>query len=177
MAAKSKTYRIQKVAVELNVSFGKLIEHLNENNFDVEDKITAKISQEMYDLLQAHFSADKEAKEESLSLRRTEKVEKQNIHAQSQKKDIPKKQTEEEIILIKDTGLSTAPTESSNKTEEKQNSAEETPPIKEENKQEKELDEILEKNKLPGIKVLDKIDLNPKKKVETPEHSYFFIHL
>lgn len=169
MAAKSKTYRIQKVAVELNVSFGKLIEHLNENNFDVEDKITAKISQEMYDLLQAHFSADKEAKEESLSLRRTEKVEKQNIHAQSQKKDIPKKQTEEEIILIKDTGLSNAPTESSNKTEEKHNSAEETPPIKEENKQEKELDEILEKNKLPGIKVLDKIDLNPKKKVETPE--------
>ena len=171
MAAKSKTYRIQKVAVELNVSFGKLIEHLNENNFDVEDKITAKISQEMYDLLQAHFSADKEAKEESLSLRRTEKVEKQNIHAQSQKKDIPKKQTEEEIILIKDTGLSTAPTESSNKTEEKQNSAEETPPIKEENKQEKELDEILEKNKLPGIKVLDKIDLNPKKKVDTPENT------
>tara|TARA_A100001015_G_C15029100_1_gene732123 strand:+ start:699 stop:3404 length:2706 start_codon:yes stop_codon:yes gene_type:complete len=171
LAAKSKTYRIQKVAVELNVSFGKLIEHLNENNFDVEDKITAKISQEMYDLLQAHFSADKEAKEESLSLRRTEKVEKQNIHAQSQKKDIPKKQTEEEIILIKDTGLSTAPTESSNKTEEKQNSAEETPPIKEENKQEKELDEILEKNKLPGIKVLDKIDLNPKKKVDTPENT------
>ena len=101
MAAKSKTYRIQKVAVELNVSFGKLIEHLNENNFDVEDKITAKISQEMYDLLQAHFSADKEAKEESLSLRRTEKVEKQIFTRNPKRKISPKNKLKRKLFLSK----------------------------------------------------------------------------
>lgn len=161
MAAKSKTYRIQKVAVELNVSFGKLVEYLNENNFNVENKITAKISQEMYDLLQTHFSADKEAKEESISLRKTEKSEKQSIHAKSEQKEIQKKPTEDEIIFIKDTGLSTSsPNEKPNDFADKS-----SPDVKET----KNTSPSETKPKLQGLKIIDKIDLDKKKEAPAPQ--------
>lgn len=167
MAAKSKTYRIQKVAVELNVSFGKLVEYLNENNFNVENKITAKISQEMYDLLQTHFSADKEAKEESISLRKTEKSEKQSIHVKSEQKEIQKKSTEDEIIFIKDTGLSTSsPNEKPNDLADKS-----SPVVKET----KNISPSETKPKLQGLKIVDKIDLNKKKEapqIETEKVSH-----
>jgi len=161
LAAKSKTYRIQKVAVELNVSFGKLVEYLNENNFNVENKITAKISQEMYDLLQTHFSADKEAKEESISLRKTEKSEKQSIHAKSEQKEIQKKPTEDEIIFIKDTGLSTSsPNEKPNDFADKS-----SPDVKET----KNTSPSETKPKLQGLKIIDKIDLDKKKEAPAPQ--------
>ena len=168
MAAKSKTYRIQKVAVELNVSFGKLVEYLNENNFNVENKITAKISQEMYDLLQTHFSADKEAKEESISLRKTEKSEKQSIHVKPEQKEIQKKSTEDEIIFIKDTGLST----SSSPNEKPNDLADKSSTVVKETKNTSPSET---KPKLQGLKIVDKIDLNKKKEapqIETEKVSH-----
>ena len=52
MADNKKTYRINKVATEFNVSWKTIVEHLNEKGFEVESKITAKLDDAMYqDLL------------------------------------------------------------------------------------------------------------------------------
>lgn len=63
-----KTYRISKVATELNVSWKSLIEHLNDSGFQVDVKPTVKIGQDMYDVLEQKFRSDKQAKEESQAL-------------------------------------------------------------------------------------------------------------
>lgn len=64
-----KTYRINKVATELNVSFQTLVDKLTLKGFEVENKPTTKIDQEMYDFLHTEFKSDKAAKEESKSLK------------------------------------------------------------------------------------------------------------
>ncbi|MCZ2128641.1 MAG: translation initiation factor IF-2 [Bacteroidia bacterium] len=63
------TYRINKVATELNVSFQTLIEKLVNKGFEVDAKPSAKISAEMYDFLRSEFKSDKAAKDESKSLK------------------------------------------------------------------------------------------------------------
>ena len=42
MADNKKTYRINKVATEFNVSWKTIVEHLNQKGFEVEAKITGK---------------------------------------------------------------------------------------------------------------------------------------
>ena len=67
MAGNNK-HRISKVAAELNVSWKSLIEYLDKKGFEVDNKMTAKISQEMYEILQEEYQSDREAKEESQAL-------------------------------------------------------------------------------------------------------------
>ena len=67
--AVNKTYRINKVAVELNVGYETLIAHLNDNGFALEVKPTAKIDQDMYGLLLSEFQSEKAAKEESRAIK------------------------------------------------------------------------------------------------------------
>ncbi|MCC7299312.1 MAG: translation initiation factor IF-2 [Bacteroidia bacterium] len=62
-------YRLAKVASELNRSAKDLAEFLNTKGFDVDGKPTAKISEEMHNLLLEVFSADKAAKEEANQLK------------------------------------------------------------------------------------------------------------
>lgn len=64
-------YRLAKVASELNRSAQVLAEYLNNSGFSVEAKPTAKISQEMYDVLVEHFSADKALKQEAEKLKQS----------------------------------------------------------------------------------------------------------
>ncbi len=114
MADKTKTYRINKVATEFNVSWKTIVDHLQEKGFDVETKITAKINNEMYEDLLTFYQKDKQAKEESKQLEI-------NIRKDARTKEIvrdPKVSTpdpeyfpKEETILIKDTTLSTKPKE------------------------------------------------------------------
>jgi translation initiation factor IF-2 len=63
------TYRISKVASELNVSFTTLVDKLSDKGFSVESKPTTKITEEMYQLLLSEFKSDKAAKDESKSLK------------------------------------------------------------------------------------------------------------
>ena len=52
MVEKKKTYRVNKVATEFNVSWKTIVGHLTEKGFEVESKITAKLDESMYqDLL------------------------------------------------------------------------------------------------------------------------------
>ncbi len=151
--AGNNTYRITKVATELNVGWKILIDHLVAKGFAVEDKITAKIDQGMYDVLQKNFQSDKRAKEESQSLdiniRKKEEVRIVDRPAPPAKK---KKEDDEEVVLIKDSGF--------HKKAEPE--VIETPV---------EVPEVVsvEKPDLPGIKVVGKIELDKKPKEKEPE--------
>ncbi len=68
MVGKKKTYRVNKVATEFNVSWKTIVEHLTDKGFEVEAKITAKLDEDMYQDLLSFYQKDKQAKEESKKL-------------------------------------------------------------------------------------------------------------
>ena len=109
MAGASKIHRISKVAAELNVSWKNLIEHLIDEGFEVDNKMTAKIDAEMYSFLQNEFASDKEAKEESKALEINIRREKETLTANRKSPEAKKKEPDEDVVLIKDTGLSGKP--------------------------------------------------------------------
>ena len=48
---KEKTYRIIKIAKELNVGIATIAEFLNNNGFNIEAKPTSKLTEDMYNAL------------------------------------------------------------------------------------------------------------------------------
>jgi translation initiation factor IF-2 len=58
MAEAVKSLRIAAVAKELNVGISHLVDHLNEKGFEVENKPTTKLTEEMYQVLIKHFQQD-----------------------------------------------------------------------------------------------------------------------
>lgn len=190
MSGASKTYRISKVAAELNVSWKNLIEHLVDEGYEVDNKMTAKIDGEMYDFLQNEFASDREAKEESQALEINIRREKETLTTSNKSPEPRMKDADEDIVLIKDTGLSGKPkvesppprketpkpvekketpeTEVKKKEEEKQPEAEKT-----EKPAEKEVEKEAAPKEKPesGLKILGKIDLpgDKKKPVKEPE--------
>ena len=108
MADNKKTYRINKVATEFNVSWKTIVEHLNQKGFEVEAKITAKLDDAMYQDLHSFYKKDKQAKEESqqleINIRKDAKT--QEI-PEIKKPEPPKKEfTEESTVYIKDNSAS-----------------------------------------------------------------------
>ena len=108
MADNKKTYRINKVATEFNVSWKTIVEHLNQKGFEVEAKITAKLDDAMYQDLHSFYKKDKQAKEESkqleINIRKDAKT--QEIE-EIKKPEPPKKEfTEENTVYIKDNSAS-----------------------------------------------------------------------
>lgn len=57
--------RLIKVAKELNVGFTTLVEHLNKNGFEVENKPTVKVTEDMYNILLKDFSKSIETKKQA----------------------------------------------------------------------------------------------------------------
>lgn len=168
--AGNNTYKISKVASELNVGWKILTDLLIAKGYAVEGKITAKIDQEMYDLLQKTYQSDKRAKEESQSLEINVRK-KEDVRISDRNVVTPKrKKEEEEEILIKDSGFH-------KKAAEPTKEVVETPvakPVEEPTPTAPEPPVITaEVPELPGIKVIGKIDLGPKKtkpetEAETP---------
>ncbi|GIV34769.1 MAG: translation initiation factor IF-2 [Chitinophagales bacterium] len=139
-----KNLRLVKVASELNVGTQTIIEHLKNAGYDVEDKPTAKLTEEMYRLLINEFQKDADIKSKA------EKI----VIGTSDHKDIvlstkvppPKKENETEEVLIKTTGAQTLDIkEKKTKTKEDETDVQETPRVE-----------------LSGPKVVGKIDLKPK---------------
>ena len=110
-----KKYRIAKVAAELNVGFEALLDHLASKGHEVERKVTAKISSEMYELLLDEFRSDKDFKEKSKIHDKAKKESSQKLREET-KKTVSK--TDEKEILIKNTSLSESEKEESPKKEE-----------------------------------------------------------
>ena len=105
MADNNKTYRINKVATEFNVSWKTIVDHLADKGFDVEQKITAKLDEAMYQDLLSFYQKDKQAKEESLQLEINIRKDAKTAEIVETKKVDPPKQefTPEPTFFVKDT--------------------------------------------------------------------------
>lgn len=60
--------RIKKAATEFNISVAHLVEHLSKKGFDVDVNPNAKITDEMYAVLQRDFGQDKKIKEQAAQI-------------------------------------------------------------------------------------------------------------
>lgn len=143
MAVSKNNKRLQKIAKELNVGIDTLVDHLHENNIEVEARPNAKVSAEGYELLLKKFSSDKLVKEESEKILRFKK-EKDDIEPVQIKEEV----VEETIPEIKE-------------IKEKV--------VKEEKKEPKPIEKEVQKEK-SALKIKGKIDLDNlnKKKAKPP---------
>jgi translation initiation factor IF-2 len=158
MADKNKTYRINKVATEFNVSWKTIVEHLQEKGFDVEAKITAKIDGDMYQDLVGFYQKDKLAKEEAeqleINIRKDAKT--QEIKETKKPEPVTEEFQKVETILVKDTTLSTK-----DKSEEPVKEVEpEVKPVTEkpkeiEVKETSEVDDAKEVDEVAEVKVVE----------------------
>ncbi|WP_027002944.1 translation initiation factor IF-2 [Hugenholtzia roseola] len=84
--SEEKTYRLTKVASELNQSWQRLIEHLDKKGFAVDSSPHAKISQKEYDLLRKDFADSLKLKKEADEIKIGVIYENAPDNAQAQKK-------------------------------------------------------------------------------------------
>ncbi|MCB0685984.1 MAG: hypothetical protein KDC53_05650, partial [Saprospiraceae bacterium] len=146
--------RLVKIAKELNVGTGSLVDHLLKNGFDIENKPTAQVSDEMYEVLLKEFQNSMAVKEQADQLIIGTRPPAKEDKPESAKGGAPNTKTPLPPLV----------------TKKKQETPAPTPPkeeVKEEVK-EKEIVDLREEVK-PQIKVIGKIDLDPKKKVEEPK--------
>lgn len=100
------TIRIQKVATELNIGWQHIVEHLKKKGLTVENKPTAKITEEMYQVLLRDFQLDKATKQKAEQI--TLGVgHKDQLEIEKDKITPPKKGFQHEEILIKGSGTIT----------------------------------------------------------------------
>ncbi len=142
--------RLVKVAKELNVGTKTIVNFLVENGFSVSNKPTAKISDEMFDMLSKNFQSSVAIKE---------KANKITIGFRKNKENSPETEGLEDDTKSSD---STNVDETSNNKEKEDDSVVETTEDKKEEKEEKPAEKV--DAKLPGPKVLGKIDLDDLKK-------------
>jgi len=121
MAEVKKSVRLANVAKELNIGTGTIVEHLTNHGFDIDNKPTTKLTEEMYAVLLSDFRDEKQTKEESEkvsigTIRRG--IEKINIdYTQTAPKQKSKDQDE---VLIKNVAAFEKSTEEVDKSEEKE---------------------------------------------------------
>jgi len=171
--------RLGKAATEFNVSKEAIIESLQKKGFEVENKPTSKLTEEMYAYISGLFSSDKEAKQESKtkslkSLKKKEEIVKAD---ESTLKKKVESESEEEPEPEKEVFIKNVTNEHFVEPEVIQVPVEivvETPVVVPEPVVESV--PIIEKQEEPivetsstGIKLLGKIDLNSKSKKKSKE--------
>ena len=97
---KVKSYRIIKVAKELNVGISTIAEFLNNNGFSVENKPNVKLDQKMYDALLNEYADEKLLKERAAQVELIKNDHESVVIKEEEKakKTVTKK---EEQVLIK----------------------------------------------------------------------------
>lgn len=171
--------RLGKAATEFNVSKEAIIESLQKKGFEVENKPTSKLTEEMYAYISGLFSSDKEAKQESKtkslkSLKKKEEIVKAD---ESTLKKKVESESEEEPEPEKEVFIKNVSNEQFVEPEVIQAPVEivvETSVVVPEPVV--ETSPIVEKQEEPtvetpstGIKLLGKIDLNAKSKKKSKE--------
>jgi len=184
MADNKKTYRINKVATEFNVSWKTIVDHLNDKGFEVEGKITAKLDDAMYQELIGYYQKDKQAKEESQSLEiNIRKDAKTQEIKETKKPEPPAPEFQaESTIFIKDNNTHKAPDAQKvvpKPAEEKPETPKVGTPKVETPKAEEKI--VVEKPKAPmftpvedsgntgSLRVLGKITIDPSSKYKGPK--------
>lgn len=173
MTEASKATRLSKAAREFNVGIHTIVEYLSKNGIEIEEKPTAKLSPEAYELLLQEFQNEKAVKEESKK-KELDTSQHTSISIDDIEKDPDTDESEiEPDLIIKRTSVSDIkPKEPEAKKEKKEEKAEvkEEPiekavaePVKAEEETDKKETvakvEEPEKEESSKIKVLDKIDL------------------
>ena len=97
---KAKTYRIIRVAKELNVGIGTIAEFLNNNGFSVENKPNVKLDEKMYETLLNEYADEKLLKEKAAQVELV-KNDHESIVIHEDEKEVKAKKKKEEQILIK----------------------------------------------------------------------------
>jgi translation initiation factor IF-2 len=159
--AEEKMMRLRQVASRLNVGINTIAEHLTSRGFEVESNPNAKISEQQYQMLLKEFESSALDKKEASGLT-IGKKHADNVVINAEKQQDKRQKDEEDDLFIKNF----------DPVHEKERAAEPRKEAigREENKAEDDDDVI--RVKLPGIKVLGKIDLDAKKeKKETSEPS------
>ena len=173
MAGQNKYYRLFKVAKELNVATGMLVDHLQEKGHDVDNSPNTKLSRELYDLLLKEFASEKLMKEkaEQLAERRKEEVRSVNQRATPVVEESTEEETDSDFLSAEDlrNSLTTRP-----RRKRRVVSSSNTPPVSPppEKETEKEIEKEPEEEKpVSKLKVVGKIDLDSigKPKKEKPE--------
>ncbi|HEY1046221.1 MAG TPA: translation initiation factor IF-2 [Bacteroidia bacterium] len=158
--------RLGKAASEFNVSTQTIIESLQKKGFAIDNKPTAKLTEEMYGYISSIFSTDKEVKEQSKSAGLS-KLKKREETVKADESTLKKKQDEKPVekepegeVFIKNIIVEEKVKEPE-VIEVKEEPVVIAPPVEEVK---------VEKTEVPGLKVKGKIDLNAgsKKKKETP---------
>jgi len=158
--------RLVKIAKELNVGVATIVEHLNENGFEIDNKPTAKVSDEMYDELLRAFESSISVKEQADKITLGYNKAKEEVNTD---KVVPqKKETTEipkEASPVEDKKVESEATETEEQAPEKEKVAEK-PEEKETSDQTQEKEEPETSRRVKGPKVVGKIDLDKKKKEE-----------
>jgi translation initiation factor IF-2 len=164
-----KTIRIAAASKEFNVGVQHIAEFLKGKGFDVDPKPTTKLTQDMYTALIKEYSKDKVLKEKADQVnigvaRQTEKVEEETAKPEPVKTEVVVEKVEAPVVVEKKVAApKVEKVEEVAPVEEKV----EIPVVKEEVKDVVEASQ----EKVPGIKILGKIDLTekPKKGKEAPK--------
>lgn len=157
-----------KVAKELNVGTGTIVEHLNKKGFEIDNKPNAKVTDEMFDELTKHFHSSIMEKEKADQIVIGSRPMQQ---AALPKKDIPTPVLTRDRpvlgILNQNATANTPPATAKPEEEENVTIAADKPvaPIAAQDANLMTADDLQERNKvtLRGTKVLGKIDLDTKK--------------
>jgi len=143
------TKRLVKIAKELNVGTSTIVEFLNDNGFDIENKPTAKVSEPMYDALLKEFQKSIDIKEKAAQINI-------GVRAKKDEETVAKKEAEP-----KPTESEQKPPADNTPTEAKTEKEEAPAPKKEEPKEESKPEAKEEETRSgPKLKVLGKIDLS-----------------
>ena len=85
-SGKKKSYRLFKVAKELNVGSSTLVEHLQKEGFEVDNSPNAKLDPNMYDALLKKFASEKRLKQKADQVKGYHEELKQNLLTQDMMK-------------------------------------------------------------------------------------------
>ncbi len=147
--------RLVKIAKELNVGTATIVDFLVESGFEIENKPTSKISDDMHDALLKEFSNSMAVKEKADQLVIGNRKEEKEEVAPPPAPEPPKVEVVEEPV-VEEPKVEEVKAETPTEPEQKA----------------PESDTIEAKATAPGLKVLGKIDLTPKpkkKKAPKPE--------
>jgi translation initiation factor IF-2 len=107
MSETQDTIRLSKLARELNVGIGTLIEEAEKKGIKIENNPNTKLSREVVQVLEKEFAKDKSVKEESKAIGLSTRQKKETIVIEEKPVETPQMEIkEQEEILIKNTTLS-----------------------------------------------------------------------
>ncbi|MHC2991434.1 translation initiation factor IF-2 [Pontibacter sp. HJ8] len=144
--AEDKIRRLKQVATTLNIGTATIVDYLSAKGFDVENKPTTKITAEQFGMLAKEYASSMQDKIEAEELNIGKKPQSNQVVDSEQHHEVKKPAEPEQEILIKNSHQPKAGT-----AEQKPAAASPAPPAP-----------APIETKLPGIKVLGKIELDSK---------------